>query len=438
MSVPRLHRCRTRPAGRALLLPFAAGICLAVGAGHAAAVPAPAINPERTAIVARATIPDGAEVRLEVRSAAGRVIALTPPRIVRPGPRGVAWDGRLGPAGTGPRARDGVYRLRLLVEGARVLPVVPARVRIDTTPPRVSGRAVGPVTLPATRPGLRVGVRDAGSVAAIRVRAVRAGGGAGYGSRWTRPSTAPPLPAALASGRAWGPFDVTVLARDAAGNVGESRPVPIVVPPAAGPTRVVSSGSRSRRQVAIVFDDGLFPGAMRRILATIESRGAGATFCLNGTNAGRIDAALRRSLRAAQTEGRLDLCSHGYSHRTGSDTSYDAALGDLRGNLRLDQALGVASAPFYRPPFGRSSPGLRAAASTLGYRYILMWDVDPSDYLPTAPSVIANRVVRGARGGSIIILHLVERTASALPAIIDGLRARGLEPVTAGRLLRGR
>ena len=67
-----------------------------------------------------------------------------------------------------------------------------------------------------------------------------------------------------------------------------------------------------------------------------------------------------------------------------------------------------------------------------------MWDVDPSDYLPTAPSVIANRVVRGARGGSIVVLHLVDRTASALPAIIDGLRARGLEPVTAGRLLRGR
>jgi len=421
-----------------LAVPLAAGIAVALGCGHAAAAPAPAINPERTGVVARATLPAAAEVRLEVRSAAGRVVALTPPRSVGAGRRGIAWDGRLGPQGEGTRAPDGLYRLRLLVEGAGPQPVVPARVRIDTTPPRVSVRAIAPVTLPATRPALRAAVRDAAPVVGMRVRAVPAGGGTARASQWGAPAAAPALPGALVSGRAWGPFAVTVSARDAAGNVGESRAVPVVVPPAAGPTRVVSSGSRSRRQVALVFDDGLYPGAMRRILATMESREIGATFCLNGVNAGRIDSALRRSLQAARAEGRLDLCSHGYSHRTGSGTSYAAALGDLRANLGLDRSLGATSAPFYRPPFGRLGPGLRSAAATLGYRYVLLWDVDPSDYLPAAPSVIAKRVVRGARGGSIIVLHVVDRTASALPAIIEGLRARGLEPVTAGRLLRGR
>jgi peptidoglycan/xylan/chitin deacetylase (PgdA/CDA1 family) len=141
-------------------------------------------------------------------------------------------------------------------------------------------------------------------------------------------------------------------------------------------------------------------------------------------------------MRAAALAGHLDLCNHGYSHRTGRSTSESAGLADLRANAPLDRAIGISSIPFYRPPYGLLSPGLTRAAERLGYRYVLLWDVDPSDYASPPPSVVATRVVRAARPGSIVVLHLKASTAAALPLILRGLRAKGLRAVTAGRLLR--
>jgi peptidoglycan/xylan/chitin deacetylase (PgdA/CDA1 family) len=45
--------------------------------------------------------------------------------------------------------------------------------------------------------------------------------------------------------------------------------------------------------------------------------------------------------------------------------------------------------------------------------------------------------VNNSRPGSIILMHFGERAVIALPAIVDGLRAKGLEPVTLTRLFAG-
>lgn len=234
-----------------------------------------------------------------------------------------------------------------------------------------------------------------------------------------------------------GPVRIRVETRSAAGGAPgptvlvARRPAPVRARTA---DRVDGSGPR----VALVFDDGIDAGAMRRIIATLRRKGASATFCLNGYAADRWNEGLRREMRAAMRDGTIENCSHGYGHRTGTRTTLAEARADLRGNVTdVDRMLGATSRPLYRPPFGRLSPGLRAAAGELGYSHILLWDVDPGDYLRPAPRTIAARVVRDARPGSVTVLHLLDGTAAALPAIIDGLRRRGLEPVGALRMLRG-
>jgi peptidoglycan/xylan/chitin deacetylase (PgdA/CDA1 family) len=81
------------------------------------------------------------------------------------------------------------------------------------------------------------------------------------------------------------------------------------------------------------------------------------------------------------------------------------------------------------------SAAVRAAAGHEGYAYAVLWDVDPEDWAAGEPSSIASEVLSATRRGSIVVLHAARLTASALPAIIDGLRSRGLRSVSLTELL---
>lgn len=95
----------------------------------------------------------------------------------------------------------------------------------------------------------------------------------------------------------------------------------------------------------------------------------------------------------------------------------------------------------FRPPYGKKLLVLPWYLWRTG-RTSVTWDIAPDSDDPSATAAaIAERAVTAARPGSIILLHLMykSRAASreALPAIIRGLRAKGLEPVPLSQLLAG-
>ena len=50
---------------------------------------------------------------------------------------------------------------------------------------------------------------------------------------------------------------------------------------------------------------------------------------------------------------------------------------------------------------------------------------------------VCSSAVQGARAGSIVLMHDIHpTTVDAADCVIDGLRAKGLEPVSLDRLLR--
>ena len=68
-------------------------------------------------------------------------------------------------------------------------------------------------------------------------------------------------------------------------------------------------------------------------------------------------------------------------------------------------------------------------AARIGLAQVL-WNVDPSDYKRPGAGTIAARVLAAANGSGLIVgIHDGggdrSQTIAALPAIIDGLRARG-------------
>jgi hypothetical protein len=59
----------------------------------------------------------------------------------------------------------------------------------------------------------------------------------------------------------------------------------------------------------------------------------------------------------------------------------------------------------------------------------VLWDVNTGDTAATSPSAVSSAVLDRVRSGSVVVLHdWAPHTAEALPAILEGLKARNLCP----------
>ena len=98
---------------------------------------------------------------------------------------------------------------------------------------------------------------------------------------------------------------------------------------------------------------------------------------------------------------------------------------------------------FYRPPHGSHTPFMAHVISDAGMTMVT-WDVSAGDWATTDGDLVARRVLEHVQPGSIILLHDgidgnigADRSVilAALPQILEGLRQRGLQPVTLDKLL---
>jgi peptidoglycan/xylan/chitin deacetylase (PgdA/CDA1 family) len=388
------------------------------------------VNPARRPVELRGALPAAGRLQVVV-SREGRIVHRSAPLEAGPGPVAVRWRG-------GGAGRDGRYEVGLREVPAGI-PAGPARtVLVDVHPPEAR-LVVPPLALPRPGPALALRVTDraAGRVAVRAVVAERDGRRRALGGwrRWRgRPTTAALL-AQLRSLHAAGPLRVSVVARDGAGNVAES-PAAWVdpAPTAAPPLAVVRRVATRRPWVALTFDDGYDAAAIDSILSTLERTGTPATLCFNAVNAPRWSAALRARIRRDAATGLVEICSHGYGHRTGAGTDEATARADLAANATWDRIAGVSSLPLYRPPYGAHGAGIDAAAHALGYRYELLWSIDTRDWSgPPVSAVVASATA--ARPGDIVLQHAIGVSAAALPGIIAGLHGRGLVPVRVDDLL---
>jgi len=150
---------------------------------------------------------------------------------------------------------------------------------------------------------------------------------------------------------------------------------------------------------------------------------------------------LPRVARAVAERGH-EIGNHSYSHpiylyRSARETRRQ--LG--RTQAVIEDATGVRPR-LARPPCGVRTPAYFAAARELGLRTV-QWDVAGFDWTRRRAPEIARAVLKGARAGSIILLHDGDgggkgdrrETAAALPLIVGGLLDRGLRVAPLSELL---
>lgn len=185
--------------------------------------------------------------------------------------------------------------------------------------------------------------------------------------------------------------------------------------------------AQKERAVALTFDDGPSPQYTPQILSTLRRLHVHATFFVVGYLAETYPDLVRREARLGMTVG-----NHSYNHPEVPpfDQLPDRLMTD---EISLDddvlERLGVHPALF-RPPGGRTSTRVVRTAAGLGQRVVL-WSVDPTDWKPgTTKQQLVHRVLSAVQPGSIVILHDGggdrSATAAALPAVVRGIRKRGL------------
>ena len=182
--------------------------------------------------------------------------------------------------------------------------------------------------------------------------------------------------------------------------------------------------------VSITFDDGPNPVATPRILDVLRDKGVSASFFVLGRHAERWPELVRRMA----AEGH-QLGNHGYWHRKLHRRSPAYVRDDLgRGTAAIELASGGVRPRVFRAPHGFRNPWVTPIAASLGQRTI-GWSLGVWDSARPGAGEIARRALAGLHARSILLLHDGDgydpdgdrlQTAEALPAIIDGLRARGL------------
>lgn len=209
-------------------------------------------------------------------------------------------------------------------------------------------------------------------------------------------------------------------------------PIASFVPP------VVHNGLRAEMRVALTFD--ACPTTSEyddRITKILKQTQTPATIFMSG-------AWVKRSPQIAlelANSPLFELGNHSWAHKHMTKLEPAKALNELLQTQAEIYDLTGQVPTYFRPPFGEFDAQLASVVGQAGMTTI-EFDLasgDPDEHA-TKEKLVA-WVLKKAQPGSIIVMHINHKqfpTADALPEIIQGLRKRGYELVTVGKLLKER
>jgi len=188
---------------------------------------------------------------------------------------------------------------------------------------------------------------------------------------------------------------------------------------------VMLHGTRSQRRVAITIDDGPCPLITPLILQVLNRHQAVANFFVVGEKAEQYPQLLRDIAEAGHLIG-----NHTYHHRRLSQLSAQEIGAELDACQTVIGRLTGQVTRYLRPPGGDYTAEVLRCASARS-QIITLWTHNAGDWANPPVSEIVQRCLTGIRPGSIILMHGGDiNSVLALPLIIRGLRARGLEPAS--------
>jgi peptidoglycan-N-acetylglucosamine deacetylase len=217
-------------------------------------------------------------------------------------------------------------------------------------------------------------------------------------------------------------------------------PFEIRLPPALPPIppRIAHHGPRHEARIALTFDacaTRLKSGYDEGVIRVLVEKQVPATLFLGG----KWMAEHPEETRFLAACSLFELANHSFLHPRLVELADDRVRQELWWTQVILHSLTGRQARLFRAPYAEIDARVAGVAAGMGLTSI-QYDLasgDP-DAAATATRLTQN-VLRQARNGSIIVMHMNGRgwhTAEALPAIIDELRRRGFSFATVGELIR--
>jgi peptidoglycan/xylan/chitin deacetylase (PgdA/CDA1 family) len=194
----------------------------------------------------------------------------------------------------------------------------------------------------------------------------------------------------------------------------------------------VTSGPQDRPKVALTFHGQGDPALCTQLLGELERANARVTVLAVGSWLVAQPAMARRIL-----DGGHELGNHTQNH--GPLASMDAAhvYAEINACAQVLTKLTGSIGTWFRPSqTEHMNATIHAQLTRVGYKTCLSYDVDSLDYTDPPVSKVVDAVSGGVGNGSIVSLHFGHAvTLKAIPQVLDGLRQRGLTPVTMTELM---
>jgi len=196
----------------------------------------------------------------------------------------------------------------------------------------------------------------------------------------------------------------------------------------------ISKGNEasSVKRIAITFDDFGSVANIHSILNTLDAYGAKSTFFPNGEWIANNPTIVKE----IAARGHI-IESHGYSHSDLTGVSEAEIRRQLRLNKEVIRNTVGTTSYLLRPPYGAYNSTVRRIAGEEGYRYVVLWSIDTSDWATTrygvtiTPSYIINITLQNASQNGIVLMHMhSSKTVEALPTLLQKLSELGYRFVT--------
>lgn len=183
---------------------------------------------------------------------------------------------------------------------------------------------------------------------------------------------------------------------------------------------------RAGRRVALTFDDGPDPQRTPAVLDLLARQRVRATFFVVGARAEAHPELVRRMVAEGHVVG-----NHSYTHSWHFPLrSLGRTMEELCRTGEVLHRITGRQPRLFRPPFGVTNPTIARAVRRLGLDPV-GWSIRSLDTMGQSPERVAARILRRLHPGAVILLH--DRCAGSerlVGLLVEGLRSRGLEPVT--------
>ena len=183
---------------------------------------------------------------------------------------------------------------------------------------------------------------------------------------------------------------------------------------------------RSRKAVALTFDDGPNPNTTPVALELLKKYNAKATFFM----VGRAVAGNENIIKQVVAEGH-QIGNHSWSHPLLTKISLEEAKSQINDTTEALKKASGQDVHIMRPPYGGINSAIQAAVD----QSFILWDIDTLDWKNRNTASIMKEV-RKAQPGSIILMHDIHQTSiDALPTVLQYLTEQGFELVTVDELM---